>query len=53
MSSPPQAQPFMSSAYPLLGEFEVAITGGVWVAAGAMTLQHLISTIVTIKLKNC
>ena len=34
MSSPPQARPFMSSAYPLLGEFEVAITGGVWVAAG-------------------
>ena len=25
---------FLTSAYPLLGDFEVAITGGVWVAAG-------------------
>jgi len=24
----------ITSAYPLLGDFEVAITGGIWVAAG-------------------
>ena len=36
MSSPLQTPPIMSSAYPLLGEFEVAITGGVWVAAGGL-----------------
>lgn len=27
---------FSTSAYRLLGDFEVAITGGVWVATGAL-----------------
>lgn len=29
----------LTSAYPLLGDFEVAITGGVWVAAGVLMNQ--------------
>ena len=28
---------FSTSAYRLLGDFEVAINGGVWVATGAVT----------------
>ena len=34
LSSPQRLPPISTSAYRLLGDFEVAITGGVWVATG-------------------
>ena len=50
---------FSTSAYRLLGDFEVAITGGVWVATGAFNpkrlhfLVHLYVFIVKYYMSDC
>jgi len=41
LSSPQRLPPITTSAYRLLGDFEVAITGGVWVATGASVTHCL------------
>src|ERR1035437_10446241 len=38
LSSPRRLPPISTSAYRLLGDFEVAITGRVWVATGVLNL---------------